>query len=227
MKIVKPVILVTLAVLLIGISTTSLFSQRLVMNWDRILKEQEKKSEVAITENYQDLEKMYYLSQKKVKNPITGMRLTVSEKSGMVHFLLKGNKYLENYDKDLIGYEKDSITVSFKDGKLSRLERIFVKKEFASETSIVLRIVDNNPLSTDHNNILITRVENGETIVRDEFGKFANTPGSQERTELKSSYADYTKGLLFLLNQIAFETQKAEENRKKSTIGNIPGIISY
>ncbi len=206
----------------------SVTAQKVETNWEELLRKQEEFADAAITRSYQEIEKMYFLSQKKVKNPSEGMSLTVEKKDNQVIFLLKGHKYRENYDKELIGYDKDSITFTFQNEKISQAERIFLSRTFASEQSMILRIMDQSPSQEKHNDIQISRIQNGETTVLSSFGKFKNTSGNPERIKLKNAYADYLKGISFILTRVAFETQKFEQSSKGGSGSEIfPDLIQY
>lgn len=192
-----------------------------------MLQRQENLNNKAITDYYKQISQMYGLSQREVRNPKLGMKLEVVKKNGAVHFRLKGHKFEENFDREMIGFSRDSVSITFKDKKIARIERIFYKKSFANEQTLVLRIVDPNPMQESHNDIMISRTENGVTKLRTKFGDMKNTAGNPYRNNLKSAYSIYLKDLIFVLNRIDFETEKYEKKRNKEAIENFPSILNY
>jgi hypothetical protein len=181
----------------------------------------------SITDNYKRIERFYSLADKEVENPRHGMKLEVIKKNSIVHFKLKGHKYRLNHEQKMTGYATDALTITFNGGKLSRLERIYYDKEFANQQSLVVRIVDPDPSTPKHNNILISRTKNGQTKIRSRFGDIKNTPANPHRNKLKNAYVEYLKDLLFVLNRISFETEKREKKRSKEAIKDFPSVLSY
>lgn len=181
----------------------------------------------SITENYKRIERYYSLAQKDVENPRHGMKLNVIKKKDIVHFKLKGHKIRHDHDRKMTGYATDALTITFDNGKLSRLERIYYDKKFANQQSLVVRVVDPDPGSKDHNNILISRTQNGQTKIRSRLSDIKNTPANPHRNKLKNAYVDYLKDLLFVLSRISFETEKRDKKRTKEAVENFPSVLSY
>lgn len=193
-----------------------LMSQQRDAQWKRVLEEQEKLANKAITSAYEGISKMTFLADKNIKNPPRGMKLEIEKKSDSVLFRLNGFKYNKDLDNNMVGFVRDSMIIQFKSNKVARLERIVYKKNYNSEESIILRIVDQSPNAKDHNNILVSRTANGVTVIRTKFGDLQNTPGNQDRTLFKSKFAEYVKNLSLLLNRIAFRTRMMEKSIQKT-----------
>jgi hypothetical protein len=212
-------------IIILAVALPLLSNPNQLDQWQKKFDEQEKITNRTITEGYNDIAKLAFLADRTVKNPPYGMQLKTEKKDGSVIFTLLGYDYDLDTAGNMSNYTKDTLIITFKDNKVSSIERIFLTREFYTQQDIILSIKDSSPSDENHNNIEISRKENEEFMAKTTFGELPFNLVTTERIKFKNDYADYIKSLSLLLNRISFETLLVESRYKNSIMADLPSLL--